>query len=77
MGRLTSMTEKNKNAPIASLYPTHADALKKANILPKKIPTVHKLHKQELAREEMQKKKAEEKDKRQDKRMIYFVIGHA
>eukprot|EP00957_Ditylum_brightwellii_P048069 3649880-Ditylum_brightwellii.AAC.1 len=25
----------------------------------------------------MQKKKAEEKDRRQDKRTIYFVIGHA
>eukprot|EP00957_Ditylum_brightwellii_P081050 6164523-Ditylum_brightwellii.AAC.1 len=53
MGRLTSMTEKNKNAPITSLCPMHADALKKVNILPKKIPMVHKLYKQELAREEM------------------------
>eukprot|EP00957_Ditylum_brightwellii_P080697 6137263-Ditylum_brightwellii.AAC.1 len=60
-----------------SLYPTHADALKKANIFPKKIPMVHKVYKQELAREEMQKKKAEEKKRRQDKRTIYFVIGHA
>ena len=41
------------------------------------IPTVHELYKQELAREELQKMKVEEKDRRQDKRTIYFVIGHA
>eukprot|EP00957_Ditylum_brightwellii_P057069 4325039-Ditylum_brightwellii.AAC.1 len=77
MGQLTSMTEENKNVPITYLYPTHADALRKANILPKKIPMVHKLYKQELVREEMQKKKVEEKNRRHDKRTIYFVIGHA
>eukprot|EP00957_Ditylum_brightwellii_P196839 14997488-Ditylum_brightwellii.AAC.1 len=38
MGGLTSTTEEN-DMPIMSLYPTHADALKQANLLPKIIST--------------------------------------
>eukprot|EP00957_Ditylum_brightwellii_P033979 2573472-Ditylum_brightwellii.AAC.1 len=35
LGRLTSLTESNQNAPILDLYPLHQEALNKANLLPK------------------------------------------
>eukprot|EP00957_Ditylum_brightwellii_P144870 11034298-Ditylum_brightwellii.AAC.1 len=77
MGQLTSMTEINKNAPITSLYPTHADALKKTNILPNKIPTVQELYKQELERKEIQEKKEEEKiEDRINARSTLFLATH-
>eukprot|EP00957_Ditylum_brightwellii_P123735 9433196-Ditylum_brightwellii.AAC.1 len=76
MGRLTSITEENKDVPITSFYPTHANALKKENLLPKRIPIVKELYDQELARKEKQKLKEAEKEKRKDEQRIYFVIGH-
>eukprot|EP00957_Ditylum_brightwellii_P094164 7169005-Ditylum_brightwellii.AAC.1 len=76
MGRLTSITDENRNMTITSLYPTHAAALQKANLLSKKIPTIHELYDQELARREKQKLKEEEKETRKNEQRIYFVIGH-
>eukprot|EP00957_Ditylum_brightwellii_P172993 13170561-Ditylum_brightwellii.AAC.1 len=70
MGQLTSITEENRNVPIMSIYPTHANALKKANLLPKRIPTVQELYDQELARKEKQKLKEAEKEKRKDEQRI-------
>eukprot|EP00957_Ditylum_brightwellii_P210776 15365384-Ditylum_brightwellii.AAC.1 len=67
MGRLTLITEENRDMPITSLYPTHAAALKKSKLLPKKIPTVRELCDQELAQKEKQKLKKAEKEKRKDK----------
>eukprot|EP00957_Ditylum_brightwellii_P008439 639375-Ditylum_brightwellii.AAC.1 len=77
MGRLTSITNENKNMTITSLYLTHADDLKKVNLLPKRIPTIRELYEQELKRKENQKLKDAEKEKRKDEQRIYFVIGHA
>eukprot|EP00957_Ditylum_brightwellii_P083270 6331398-Ditylum_brightwellii.AAC.1 len=66
MGRLTSITHENKDMPITSLYPTHTDALKKANLLPKRFPTMRELYEQELEWKEKQKLKDAEKEKRKD-----------
>eukprot|EP00957_Ditylum_brightwellii_P037930 2868926-Ditylum_brightwellii.AAC.1 len=77
MERLTSITEENKDVLITSLYPTHVNALKKANLLPKRISTIQELYDQELARKEQQKLKEAGKEKRKDEQRIYFVIGHA
>eukprot|EP00957_Ditylum_brightwellii_P179032 13637317-Ditylum_brightwellii.AAC.1 len=77
MGRLTLITNENKGMSITSLYPTHADALWKANLLYKKIPTIHELYAQELEQKEKQKSKDAEKKRRKDEQRIYFVIGHA
>eukprot|EP00957_Ditylum_brightwellii_P043225 3275780-Ditylum_brightwellii.AAC.1 len=77
MGRLTSITNENKNMLIASLYPSHAAALQKSNLLSKKIPTIRELYDQELKWREIQKLKDAEKEKRKDEQRIYFVIGHA
>eukprot|EP00957_Ditylum_brightwellii_P000679 53447-Ditylum_brightwellii.AAC.1 len=52
MGRLTSITNENKNKPIITFYPTHAATLQKANLLPKKIPTIRELYAQELNQKE-------------------------
>eukprot|EP00957_Ditylum_brightwellii_P163977 12484836-Ditylum_brightwellii.AAC.1 len=77
MGRLTSIPEENKDVPIMSLCTTHANALKKANPLPKKIPMVRELYDQELTRKQQQKLKEVKKEKRKGEQRIYFVIGHA
>eukprot|EP00957_Ditylum_brightwellii_P202193 15329031-Ditylum_brightwellii.AAC.3 len=66
MGRLTSITDENKNVPITSLFSTHANSLKKTNLLPKKIPTAQELYDQELARVEQRKLKEAEKEKKKD-----------
>eukprot|EP00957_Ditylum_brightwellii_P175000 13323928-Ditylum_brightwellii.AAC.1 len=55
----------------------HGNALKKVNLLPKKIPSVDELHAYELVREELQKKLEEEEKERKDERCIYLVISHA
>eukprot|EP00957_Ditylum_brightwellii_P078528 5970797-Ditylum_brightwellii.AAC.1 len=76
LGWFTSLPESNQHSPILDLYPLHAAALKKANLLPKNIPTLKELHQQEYDRRRQQKKKEEEVEKQQDGRTCYFVIGH-
>eukprot|EP00957_Ditylum_brightwellii_P011677 882229-Ditylum_brightwellii.AAC.1 len=77
IGRLTSMTDENKNAPITSLYATHADTLKKASILSKKFQQFKIYMNRNSEEKKYRKKKEEEKNRRHDKCTIYFVIGHA
>eukprot|EP00957_Ditylum_brightwellii_P082248 6254074-Ditylum_brightwellii.AAC.1 len=72
MGRLTSITNKNKDTLITTLYPTHAAALRKANLLPKRIPTIRELYEEELQWKEKRKIKEAEKEKKKDERRIFF-----
>eukprot|EP00957_Ditylum_brightwellii_P120209 9172657-Ditylum_brightwellii.AAC.1 len=69
---LTSLTESNHHSPSLDLYPLHAAALRKANLLPKNIPAIRDLYQQEDDRRRRQKKKEEEVEKRQDGRTCYF-----
>eukprot|EP00957_Ditylum_brightwellii_P021271 1604807-Ditylum_brightwellii.AAC.1 len=62
-GRLTLLTQENKNTPIMNLYPLHAESLNKAKLLPKKIPSVNDLYQQEEDRRQRSKKKEEEAEK--------------
>ena len=60
LGRLTSLTKDNQATPILDLYPLHHEALKKAKLLPKNVPTLQELHQQEDDRRRRSKKKEEE-----------------
>eukprot|EP00957_Ditylum_brightwellii_P205619 15344651-Ditylum_brightwellii.AAC.1 len=68
--------EGNQHSPILDLYPLHAAALRKANLLPKNISSMRDLYQQKDDRRRRQKKKEEEAEKRQDGRTCYFVISH-
>jgi hypothetical protein len=77
LGRLTSVTKDNQDTPILDFYPLHREALKKAKLLPKNVPTLQELHQQEDDRQRRAKKKEEEMENKQDGRTCYFVIGHS
>jgi hypothetical protein len=77
LGRLTSLTKDNQDTPILDFYPLHREALKKAKLLPKNVPTLQELHQQEDDRQRRAKKKEEETENKQDGRTCYFVIGHS
>eukprot|EP00957_Ditylum_brightwellii_P152658 11620264-Ditylum_brightwellii.AAC.1 len=44
LGRLILLTESNQHSPIKDHYPLHVAALRKANLLPKNIPTMRDLY---------------------------------
>ena len=63
LGRLTLLTKSNQNTPILDFYLLHHEALKKANLLPKNVPTLKELHQQEDDRRRCLKKKKKKRKK--------------
>eukprot|EP00957_Ditylum_brightwellii_P011544 873061-Ditylum_brightwellii.AAC.1 len=63
LGRLTTMTTFNAGKKITDLYVDHAEALSKADILPKNPPTLNDLYKQEQRHQEDQEKLNDEQEK--------------
>ena len=73
LASLTTVTNENKNSTLEQLYPKHFEALKKANLITSKVPTLE----EELSKIEKPSdalKNTRDKDR---KRSIYFWVAYS
>jgi hypothetical protein len=75
LSSLTSLTDESRYKTIKDLYPKHHEALNKAGLAPKYVPTLQAI----LALNEGRKKQKEEELERdkQRNRSVYFCIGYS
>lgn len=75
LAKLTTVTEENKFDSLQKIYPEHFKALDKANLLPRKIPTLNECIASTLDRERV--KEIKQDKQRQRNRTVFFCIGYS
>ena len=74
LAKLTTKIPQIQDQLITEIYPSHAKALLKADLLPKKVPTLtNQMHENEVMKS---KKEQKDQNKKVDSRDIYFCIGY-
>jgi hypothetical protein len=75
LASLTSLTNESRYKSIKDLYPRHFEALDKAGLAPKYIPTLQEILDRNKGKEERKEEKLE-RDKQRN-RSVYFCIGYS
>ena len=75
--KLTTVTPKNENKTIDEMYPKHTEALRRAELIEDKTPTMREILDKEEERKKPQSAKKAHQKKRDRKRAIHFCIGHS
>eukprot|EP00957_Ditylum_brightwellii_P209287 15361088-Ditylum_brightwellii.AAC.1 len=73
--RLTTMATINTGKKITDLYPDHAEALSRTDLLPKNPPTLNELYEQEQRYQEEQEQLSEEQDKSKSSRETFLLLN--
>ena len=73
LAKLTSVTEANKTTSLGELYPKHEEALRKAKLVSKELPTLDEMLKQVEAKKST--KPSLERARQQRSPQTFFCIG--
>ena len=77
LGKLTTLTEENKDKPISDIYPIHHNKLQQAGIVKGQAPTMAQINELATLKASKQHKSTKRTQQTRRERNIFFCVGYS